>query len=283
MSIQQLKLPPDDLFAESDFRWRVSETGYRWQELSFVWDGPINQPENIGLLLVDGAHFGEKFTSRAYRPLKEGSLFRTFAELPVGDKDAMAQFADRYGLLGIAVQAIFPAVEISELLGTVYTDTPDGPKPATAKELKGVKRRPVGKGEVFEDWIQAIRDMARAVKLHTILSSNNTRQLKKHLTREKGLWIYADEDDFNYSTFIESRDWQLPDDNERPAAQLCLQRWINTYLSNYTSPQLLWDRSAEKHVFRFMPKNLLGAMWMAAAGVSRALSASARGKKRAGG
>ena len=41
-----------------------------------------------------------------------------------------------------------------------------------------------------------------------------------------------------------------------------LQRWINEKLSAHAAPQLLWERDRESHVFRFLPKNLLGALWL---------------------
>jgi hypothetical protein len=267
--------PPDDLFGDGDFRWRVSEGGYHWEELAYVPFGPANQPEQKGLLLTDRVPIGQAFKSRVYLPAKvyplskKGDLFRVFAELSSDDRESILSFANEFGLLGISVQAIFPPVDVSEVLTSVFVESKTGRKRSAAKELRGPKRRPVGTGEVFEDWQREIQAMKRAVRLHKLLATNNDGELKKLFVRPNDRWVYEERGDSGkwkdirvYWTALESRDWPLPKDDERPAAHLCLQRWVNGNLSKHTAPQLLWDMKSEKHVFRFMPKNLLGALWL---------------------
>jgi hypothetical protein len=254
MADHVLQLHQGDLFADASFRWHVSEGGYRWEKLHYDRFDPRNQPEQIGLLLMDGSPPGGA-TLRTYLPLQESSLFQKFAAIPTTNQESILSFANQYGLLGIPVQALCPAVEVSALLASVGIQE-------TPKELKGVKRRTVQIAELFEEWREAIRAMWRAIRLHKILSAGDRRQLKKLMIRRNDRWLYEDKDESGYGMVIQSRDWPLPSDDEVPAARLCLQRWINAHLSTHSAPQLQWDLELKKHAFRFIPKNLLGALWL---------------------
>jgi hypothetical protein len=186
-----------------------------------------------------------------------------FAAVPPTDRDKILDFANRYGLLGKSVRAFFP-VDLP-LVGPVpnlFKEVRGHPRPVHASELKGRKPRRGGEGELFQDWRDEIRAMARAVMLRGVISQNDTRRLKKLIVRNNNHWILDLPDDFGYSKLIESRDYPLASDDLLPKARWCVQRWINDKLAEHVAPRVLWDVDSNKHVFRFMPKNLLGALWM---------------------
>ena len=77
------------------FRWRVSQAGYKVIEGSFV-----NSPDTSEPLLIGLAPVGTEDQVKLYLPLEQYSaLFKTFAELDCTN-ESVAGFADRYGFLG---------------------------------------------------------------------------------------------------------------------------------------------------------------------------------------
>ena len=248
----------DELFAEIDFRWKVRVGGHRWEYLPYESDGlPIAEKD---WLLTDGTLIGTRLLSELYLPLEVGELYRKFADLPPNDRKAICTFADEFGLLGDSVRAALPIPEgISR--GFVKVHLPAGLIDESSSQDKPV--RALGTGERLKTWREAILSMKRAVELHRLIRLDDVAGLKKLFRYRNREWTYERSGDGAfYSKQIDRSDLALPPDDVQLAARICLQRWINQNLDKYAALQMLWDVPTNKHVFRLMPKILLGAIWL---------------------
>src|SRR2546423_135502 len=87
------------------FRWRVPLAGYRWAlgrdlELRVSGKWPDTMPRWV---LAENDVPGAPPGRREYNPLIEHpELFRTFADLTPGDRDAILAFANQFGWLGVS-------------------------------------------------------------------------------------------------------------------------------------------------------------------------------------
>ena len=112
------------------FLWSVPQGGYHWVEVKvFVDDGDGSRLEDQPrLVLTDGTAIGQMTRIKQYAPLKECTgLYRTFAQIPFQDRDAILAFANEYGNLGIG-----------RMLDVTAKDSPG--------RLLGVS------GETWQDW-----------------------------------------------------------------------------------------------------------------------------------
>jgi hypothetical protein len=230
------------------FLWRApaGEGGYRWVRSRVLTED--GQPEGeSGWVLTEAVTAGQSYRVRQYAPLKTHvALFRTFATVPPGDRDAILRFAADYGNLGIA--------------------RPVEPAPASPG--------PLSFGETWESWAKAIAAMRRAVELWDLVEAGDRVALSRFVSwhrrgrplgtqaaeRAEG-WYY--DNGSGATAYIEPvLDLFRSDDAFTPAAFL-VQRWINRGLNEYgMDALLLYDPETGKRAMHFVPRNLLSVLWL---------------------
>jgi hypothetical protein len=258
----------DDAF---DFRWEVARDGYEWiDERVYVNDSGdffnrVDQDSRLEdepqWVLTKGIPLGAQYFRSHYAPLKSFTgLYRTFADLPPQDREAIAAFARTYGLLGLS-RGIDSKAEL------------DG------KTLMGTF------GETWKDWTQAIVAMRRAVEIWDMFETKDVTGLLRYVRWEeqkppnKSMWVYyshpeardgGDQAIRKISYAGESYqlvgiepvlDLFVPGDVTVPASFL-VQRWINKNLKGHTSAQLRYDIEDGKRILQVFPDSLLSAMWL---------------------
>jgi len=259
----------------ASFWWQIPKNGFKWVETKILVDdrgnpaySSLNERCQVGdkprLAMTDGILLGQRYTFTRYNPLVVATgLFRTFAQIPVDDKDVMLAFANQYGRLGM----------------TVWLDNTrtvvDQPLPPNG-------------GELFEDWVQEIDRMKHAVQLWTLTVERNTKELCRYLHWEPGQfsaeeptlniraegWYFDSHPELGPNLVppqkgIRERAYIQPVDgvafgNDDPVlpAMFLVQRWVNAQLKERVAPQLLYDVASGTQMPQFVPKSLLGAMWL---------------------
>jgi endogenous inhibitor of DNA gyrase (YacG/DUF329 family) len=234
---------PDEIFEDRGFRWRVTASGYRWEDMRVVpWDDSDGEIKPTRVL-TDGIAVGQPYERIEYSPLTVGDLFLDFAATPATE-DGILAFANKRGLLGESVSVVWP-------------------KGPVGKDLH------LGFAETREFWMRSIPDMHRAVNLWRMVNTLDTAGLAQLLKWvEKGgraRWGYWEDHPgvgfFSQAVLPAKGIPNEPGDIVTPA-RLLVQRWINERLSKHTSPLLLWNTDTGTQVIRIAPKNLLGAMWL---------------------
>src|SRR5689334_17285853 len=91
--------------------WSLPEGGYDWRQARVLHNdqGSTSAATDRSRLsdephwvLTSGLTLGTTYRPTRYAPLREHpALFRTFADLPWEDRDALLKFANRYGDLGM--------------------------------------------------------------------------------------------------------------------------------------------------------------------------------------
>jgi hypothetical protein len=203
-------------------------------------------------VLTDGLAVGAPFVRRQYEPLKTyPGLFRQFAQLPLQDRNAILEFANEYGTLGIQRPLHWTAPEEPNRLLPVF-------------------------GETWQDWAQQIDDMRRAVAIWDMLQARDLSQLLQHIrwhqAGSKECWVYDSHPDLDKSQIAPApgRHRQLIEPVEdlfRPGdvlipAMFLVQRWVNDHLDDTVAPRLLYDLDLGAQVLQIVPRNLAGAMWL---------------------
>jgi hypothetical protein len=234
---------PDEIFEDRGFRWRVTEGGYRWEDLPILGREGREDEAKPTRVLTDGIPFGQPYGRTEYSPLTVGDLFLEFAATPATD-DGILEFANQRGLLGESVSVVWP-------------------------KRPGGKSLHLGSAEPRDLWRRSIEDMHRAVNLWQLASSRDAAGLARLLTwkaegANKG-WFYRETPPAVGSLSAPVTPAKgipnEPGDIVTPA-RLLIQRWINASLLKHASPLLLWNPDSGKQVIRIVPKNLLGAMWL---------------------
>jgi hypothetical protein len=251
---------PSDVFS---FLWSVPEHGYKWiQAKVYVNDGedsPRTTTHNSRLddepqwVLTAGLAIGQPYNLKQYRPLKNATgLFRTFAHLPLEDRDAVLEFANEYGHLGIPRMTDIEVQQEGQILFGVW-------------------------GETWRDWMRHIDAMRRAVEIWDMVEARDLRGLSRYIQWIDEKWIYDSHPDLRhlntrealtppplgrFSKLIEpALDLFKPGDVLMPASFLA-QRWINEHLRGQVAPQVLYDLELGKRVLQIIPDTLLSAMWL---------------------
>jgi len=235
-----------------DFRWSLPEAGYHWVNVPIVGD-EASKPQWV---LTDGLVPGQPYRLKRYAPLRMFTgLFRAFADL-APSREPIREFANQYGLLGIQVpMQNFSAENPDQFLGQW--------------------------GETEEQWQKEITSMRRAVEIWDLMRTGDAAGLGRHLRWKKagkGEHLIYDthpdlpsfEEDWRRALPPEGRFQQMVEpvqDLIRPddvvtAARILIQRWINQHLEGNVSPRLLYHTDLDQQVLRFVPKNLLGALWL---------------------
>jgi hypothetical protein len=238
----------NDVFS---FLWHVPEDGHRWVQARVFEDGGLG--EEPRWVLMEKAVVGQPYTVRRYAPLdKHVALFRTFAEIPPDDREAILRFANTYGNLGVGRLVLEPRA----------SGDPPG--------------HPAVLGEKWQDWANEVSDMRRALDLWDLVERRDLGALSRLVfwrdeevgqggqpPRRAG-WYYESRPSgrLRHEAFIEPvPDLFRPGDPFTPAGFL-VQRWINKHLEGGVSPRLVYDLESGKRSLQFMPGNLLSALWL---------------------
>jgi hypothetical protein len=266
------------LYDGPDFCWWVHQAGYRWVEgkvtvdgkVQELWDFKAGRPTDTQLILSPNPP-REQYWARSYFPMKEApGLFRNFAELSLDTDDDILKFANKYGQLGI------PA----------HTDvTPRVSNPLLYN--KWDERR--------LDWKREISSMKAMINLWDMVKSKDHAGLERHLILDGGRdwehWVYLSHPEVleaartispeyavsirpnDYASILLHRDldW-LPKGDLLMRGSFLVQQVVNNHLSGgpyertrwhgEAAAQLCFDRESGTHRLQFMPKTLLGAMWL---------------------
>lgn len=233
---------PDEVF---DFRWRVAQRGYGW-----VRTIPIREPSGaVGsseqLVLTDGVPVGTKNPAVAYAPLREHTgLFRVFAETPP-TKEAVLQFANRFGPLGESVGIIL-----------------DGGVVGTGEPVSLWKREIAAMREVVELWMTSTAKDGNSWRKSARAGATLSERIRweagdKILYRTPGRCAVI------ASTRVspELLERFSPPDVVGPA-KAHVQKVVNQHLKGRVSPRLLWASAVPRLGLHFVPSNLIGALWL---------------------
>ncbi len=203
-----------------------------------------------------GARFDYRGPHRTVRPLLDSpALFREFAGLEVGDRDAILAFANKYGQLSFGT--IFFPREIPEQLVSHLTkpevefliEYVTGRRPRESLDHVGVRPFPnrpnlfVHRAETESFWNEAISDMKQAVRLWSSISEGDIAEITSIRSIFRPTKTSTPEEliafGFNY-----------------------LAEVVNRELWRRVQPDLVIDPSALTPVLRFYPDDLLRAMWL---------------------
>ncbi|QVL31728.1 hypothetical protein KIH39_23260 [Telmatocola sphagniphila] len=142
-------------FPSKPFYWTVAVEGYSW-----IPEVPGSKHSSTKKALA-GRKFcvaKREYPNRTYQPSEVQNLYRIFGNLKPSE-EAVQQFANEYGLLGIGTAPKTQSAT-GDRLRIKFEACSIGAEDKTAKISK-----PVQYGEAFEDWIVAIQDMNRAITL----------------------------------------------------------------------------------------------------------------------
>ncbi len=253
----------------SEFLWRVPEQGYRWVTAALLDEKghmpPDAKPERV---LTDGLPLGASYMLRQYDPLAEyPTLFRKFAATPATESGIL-EFANRYGCLGE-----------QRFTGQTLTEEPN--------HLLGIA------GEPFELWRLQIGYIARAIQLWDLIRIGDWRGLARYIRWKVGeeknevgelvpikrVTYTSHPDlppgkgprppDFLSAATITATNYnpewldRFPEGNTILPAKVYLHRLINDNLAKRTPTRLLHDLENNWiSVLKFVPRNLLGCMWL---------------------
>ena len=167
-------------------------------------------------------------------PFTHTGLFRKFSGMAEGrlNQASILRFANQYGPLGVE-----PSWHLGDL-------------------------------ESFETWKNEILDLGEAVSLWQMIVKGDTKGLDHRLRlREDGNIEYRRQ----YSStpgkaeVITSRDidrQRLIQEDTTHAAQLCIQRAVNTHVKGRLIIKLLFDEKHRQLGMHITPDNLAGALWL---------------------
>ena len=190
-----------------------------------------------------------------YQPFLDATaLFKEFARLDP-HLDAIKQFANDYGLLGVTPGQVVP----------VDADDEFTVRSGVSYSVGGKQRSLVFDAELESFWVEQISEMRRWVSLWEATRSESPRALSEFIqwTDKESVLVKCDHYQEWITTSIHHPDLQLRlryGDLIQPAFYQ-LQRVINEKLAQHQStPQLLWEKGKLLHFIR--PKHLLAAMWL---------------------
>jgi hypothetical protein len=243
------------------FLWTVPESGYQWKRVRGFTsggggEGTVGHQSRVEdeprWFLTDGLSPGQRYRTKRYDPLKTApGLFRTFAQVPPKDRDAILAFANQYGKLGIE-QALYEMAgdQPGRLLGTW--------------------------GEKHQEWVEHIDQMRRAIAIWDMVQARDAAGLSGFIRWRRAdsgeeYWVYNSYPDLPVNDagppgprtqLIEPVEGLFNRDDVFTPATFLVQRWINTHLKDRASPRLLYQLEFGTQVLQIVPHNLLGAMWL---------------------
>ena len=260
--------------------------GYQWVSGEMVPGDACSRLRSDYVLTV-GLPEGS-YNLDLYKP--PPNLFLTLAETPLS-QEAIKQFADHYGLLGLSAGK--GAVPLALKMA-----------PGVAPSTTGAEKRALGTGELFSSWHEQIRAIRDATTLWSAIqraAAGDSHQLIRHIKwlREDFVYYNSHPDyplpraslllgippDTKASSFhqdpeigdlrtlariatpLENSEWLKrfrAGDCIMPA-RYYLQKTINEQLKNRVSPKLLWNVQRNRPhdlALYFVPENLLGVAWL---------------------
>lgn len=237
---------PDEIFGEQDFVWNVAGGGYEWMGPSKLMRLTARMPSAINPALRSSKSSAVLVEWRRYRPMCQRDLFQQFAEIPFGDRNAILQFANRFGSLGLRVRSVFGSDQQQG-----YACTQSSLKVEGRKEPRnGNYGETLESDEYLSEWENEIRDAKSAFELYQEIRENT---VQVSLCRPV----------LGYETGDYASNWPRAhsrSDTTRRRRQIqCL---VNAKLRRHVLIELQWSDNARVPVFRVMPKSLLGAMWL---------------------
>jgi hypothetical protein len=245
----------------TDFLWHVCEDGYQWVEYRYYPEKMHGKPEDLlgpEWMLTDSKKAGERYMVTQFDPLKVyPALFRTFGDLPVDDRGAILEFANKYGQLGEKKLLHAPLPEKPKSLAIVW-------------------------GERLLEWNAAIREMKRALQIWDWIQARDAASLSYHVRwaneefdetgtrRRYAGWGYMSHPDHLITNTVPGWTQEaidvpqelLPRQDVFLAGLFLLQRWINRHLEGRVHPRLLYHQELGKQLMFIAPKTLLSAMWL---------------------
>jgi hypothetical protein len=231
-------------FDQFVFRWPVPIDGYRWDRAR-TKDGFTRHREWV----LTGRWPGEEgYTGRTYAPLHDHpALFRTLADVPFDDRDAILAFANQYGRLGVG-----------EMVNA----------------------------ESHADWAKEIFDLRQAVTIWDLFRDKDHKGLARFLRWHRakfapdgrqtnlGGWYYDSHPElpepeipFPARLFDGVYEHELerlaiePGDVLMPA-QLLVLKWVNKKLGARAAPRLFYHTEQGQPVMRIVPFDLITAVWL---------------------
>ena len=230
---------PEDLF---HFRWHVAKSGYKWDADEELVEVADEDSEN------------------SYNPLEETGLFRTFSETDP-TPEGILEFANQYGPLLAATESV----------------------------LSNKER------DSYSLWRDTILSMRQVIKLWDLIQKRDKKKLSAYFHLEKsqvirGRHLYFDgkpgqeivmsSDDLilmspGYQPDVSSvpeEVWPIPEEAmarvRRGDSGGAALNFINLvigrrgHLEGRVSPRLLWNTKRTQLQLRFVPRNLMGALWL---------------------
>ncbi len=227
----------EDLF---HFRWHVAKSGYKWDTDEDLVEVADEDSEN------------------SYNPLEETGLFRTFSEIDP-TPEGILEFANQYGRL----------LDLGSALS--------------------------GKFDTYHLWQETILSMRQVIELWDLIQKRDKKKLSAYFHLEKsqlirGRHLYFDgkpgqeivmsSDDrilmsFGYQPDVFSvpeEVFAIPDEAmarvRRGDIGVAALNFINLvigrrgHLEGRVSPRLLWNTKRTQLQLRFVPRSLMGALWL---------------------
>jgi hypothetical protein len=215
----------------SYFEGIVSRGGYAWMKRASrppCWIlaevSPLESPFNES----DIPQYLHKYALFETEP----ALFKTFAQLPLDNRDALLAFANEYGYLGIKQEEL--------------------------------------QGESLEDWIREINDLREGIALWEMVRNHDLAGLRARMRWQEaeyaedgsvircGRWSYplAPKGQWveKIPELFQQGDIVLP-------ARVILHEWINVHIRR-ARPRLVYDPAIGRSVFVITPHSLLSALWL---------------------
>jgi hypothetical protein len=243
----------EDLFP---FYWEVPEQGFRWVDEP----GDVNTIASRSLVLASATAAGTQW--KRYNPLRCRSLFATFAQTPLTE-DGILAFAKEYGLLGPSCAVRLP--EPIVLKGDPLSGIPNFCDDHTFYRM--------GVGESFESWSSEIATMRRMHDLWIAVRDGNLPPLRRmlaqgsikeaeskfqtHVNTPVGLFPWPD-----LSLSLSSAPYLKASPSLRLMAWRELQDTISNRLIEHVNCRLIYSADRGRPRLQFIPKNLLGALWL---------------------
>jgi hypothetical protein len=263
------------------FQWGVPTHGYKWVEGEVCSVGRRSPPTSLRFdsrrkgrkawILTDCIPSGQSFEQLPYQPLKNGALFRDFADLTPYDRESILSFANKYGALGIG--------------GSVDVRPPANP--AHPLSLWG---------ETLTDWSMHITAMSHTWRMWNMAQDGDIKGLAGHIEwklagrigwsledheewlgagsdrnsewlRRPGRWVYHGGPDLPdgaqpFPTTIELMDGVFRRGDILTPAKMFVGHTINAYLDGHVNARLVYDTDRGRHAMECVPSCLISALWL---------------------
>jgi hypothetical protein len=221
----------DEIF---DFAWTFTESGYHVLQGQVRPSGLVDPAAKSQPFIADGIALGEPRVYTRYNPLiRYPGLFLEFSRLQPTESDVIG-FADRFGLL-------------------------------VGETIFGTDRPSLGiPGDPLAFWKEQIRVMRETVSLW-MLQKQGRPELAEFIRWQKGRVIYTGPlGGRTLAASYRRPEWlkRWRQGETRGPALTMIQSVINDQIFTQVGARLLWNQAGTAMDVYFVPRNLLGAMWL---------------------